>query len=67
MAVVWQLLFSKCLHVPIKPANVLALAMAVWLIYGRLLDVLGAPVQPPLSALAELPLLFPLLLIGLHG
>lgn len=49
VAVVWQLLFAKSLHVPIRPAAVLALAVAVWLIYAadRLLDVLRATVPIP--------------------
>lgn len=41
MAVAWQVLFAECLHVSITAAAVVALALAVWLIYAvdRLLDV----------------------------
>ncbi|MDQ2773438.1 MAG: hypothetical protein M3Y57_00700 [Acidobacteriota bacterium] len=49
VAVAWQLLFAKSMHIPVTPAAVLALAVAVWLIYAadRLLDVFRAPVPLP--------------------
>ena len=45
VAVAWQWLFARSLHISVRPAAVLALAVAVWLIYvaDRLLDVFHAP------------------------
>jgi hypothetical protein len=45
VAVLWQLLFARCLGTTISVAAVLALAVSVWLIYAtdRLLDVARGP------------------------
>jgi hypothetical protein len=47
VAVLWQLLFTRCFHVRLSPSIPLLLALVVWLIYvaDRFLDTLMVPGQ----------------------
>ena len=48
VAISWQILFAKCVHVELDPLAVAALGLSVWLIYAsdRVLDVLKVTATP---------------------
>jgi hypothetical protein len=45
IAVLWQILFARCFHIPLSAAAMIALGVSVWVIYAtdRLLDVTSQP------------------------
>ena len=45
IAVLWQLLFARCLHAPATPAGAAVLFLCTWIVYAgdRILDSLGPP------------------------
>src|SRR5579864_3623593 len=48
VALLWQILFTRCFRAPLNPVASALLAFAVWLIYvaDRTLDVQGAACEP---------------------